>query len=65
MTYKTIRASQLNAGDWLAYDNPRYNRRIVSVQSKREGQLIVRYDFGKGGEAATALFHPNEFVQVL
>jgi hypothetical protein len=63
MKASIIRASALRVGQWVVFDNPRYNRYITAIESTKGGDLLIRYNYGNGGASATAFYNPNEFIR--
>lgn len=59
--FKLIEARTLKVGDWI-----RRGRlspmRVVSVEHDHNGRILVRHDFGDGGEPATSFYWPDETV---
>jgi hypothetical protein len=62
---KSIRADKLRPGDWIVFDNPRMNQRVVEVTSTREDEILVRHDYGNGGEPATSFYEVDEPLSVV
>ena len=59
---KSTRVSDLKEGQWIVYDNPRLNARIVDLDRTRDGLICIRTDFGNGGEPAASFFKVSEKV---
>ena len=60
----SIQAKQARPGQWIEYTNPRFNERIVSTQWTRDGLILIRTDYGHGGEPATHFFEANEPISI-
>lgn len=59
--FKLIEARELREGDWIR--NGRLSPfRVVEVHDRADGQILVRHDFGSGGETATSIHRPNETI---
>jgi hypothetical protein len=61
---KTITAAQAQPGQWLVYSNPRMNQRVVEVEDTRDGGILIRADYGNGGEPGTLFFERTDTIQV-
>jgi hypothetical protein len=61
---RTIAAGQLAVGQWIIYTNSRMNARVVEVTTTRDGRVMVKHDFGNGGEPATSIYNPSDMVWV-
>ncbi len=61
---KTKPAERLKIGDWITYDNSRYNERVVGIETTRDELIKVSLDYGHGGEPATRWYRPEEVVVV-
>jgi hypothetical protein len=61
---RAVSASHARPGQWLVYNNPRMNQRIVEVGDTREGQVRIYADYGNGGEPATLFFDCDDKIQV-
>ena len=66
MTTTVIRADQLEAGDWIIYNNTRMNERVVEVQDTRSGLEVKVYtDYGNGGEPAVSFWPIDSLLKVM
>jgi hypothetical protein len=59
----SVKACNLREGDWMVFNNPRFNCRVVSVEFGGD-LVLVRTDFGNGGEPATHFYEQNEYVKI-
>lgn len=60
---KSVKATSLRKGDWLAFSNPRFNCRVVSVRCGEES-VLVKTDFGNGGEPAIHFYELDQRVYI-
>jgi hypothetical protein len=61
---KSIRADKVKPGMWIIYANARMNERIVDVRMARDNEVKIRFDYGNGGEPATAYYGADERLLV-
>jgi hypothetical protein len=54
--------TDLKQGDWIVYNDQNQNQRVVETESKKNGVILVRADFGNGGEPCSIFFDENETV---
>ena len=60
--YIIVRARDLREGDVLSYANSRWNLRIDSVETTRDGQILVRV--GADG-TGTEWYEADDRIQIL
>tara|TARA_R110000868_G_scaffold236522_3_gene490579 strand:- start:1259 stop:1459 length:201 start_codon:yes stop_codon:yes gene_type:complete len=64
---KQITANQLRNGDIIAFNNPRYNEQVGSVERTRDGDILVRHRFADshGDYLGTSFYAPHDTVLVI
>jgi len=61
----SIPVTRLRAGMTLAFDNPRQNVIVDSVEDTREGGVRVRTGYTAGDNSITFFYEADEYVSVL
>ena len=64
-TTRSIKATALKPGMTLAYNNPRQNVVIDSVEDTRDGDVRLRCGYSKGDDSMTFFFCQDENVLTL
>lgn len=57
-----IEASKLRPGQWIYNGKRAAPFRVVSVDDTEDGDVVVRHDFGNGGEPAMSRYRQDETV---
>ena len=65
MQTRSINATALKPGMTLAYNNPRQNVIIDSVEDTRDGGVHLRCGYSKGDDSMTFFFEQDENVLTL
>lgn len=60
-----IAATKLKAGMVLAFNMPRQDLYIDTVEDTRDGEVLVRCGYSKGDDSTTMFFRQEEKVLIL